>query len=143
MGNFLVLYGRRMAGTMMLCIVTFFAGWLLYYEWLQYGVASDGGSADWQRGTFEQEVPILDTQCRKVQQGDVVWLKELAVAKEETGEDISENITFQGEDGTVLTGKLDTSKPGEYILNVSVKSEKSGKTRSKKIIVLVDGKVSG
>lgn len=88
-----------------------------------------------------QREPELYTDNRKVKQGETLLTQNLAKARDEQGEDISNKIIYKNEKGNMLGRKIDTTKPGIQKLTAWVQSPISGCKVSRCFLVLVDGRV--
>lgn len=87
------------------------------------------------------EGPQLRTRSIRVKQGERVLLSQLAQATDEYGNDISSQLVFRSISGKKEIGRFSTAKAGIYEVDIQVKSPVSGKEISKKIQILVDGRV--
>lgn len=83
----------------------------------------------------------LQVRDRRVAQGEVVPLEQIARATDERGNDISNKITFLC-NGNILNSKVfPTNKAGVFRVTVSVFSPLSEKKIYKAVQVLVDGRI--
>lgn len=81
------------------------------------------------------------TACRRIKQGDKVALSDFAKACDVDGSDLSDKLKCYDEEGNLLSGFLDTQKPGIRSLLWEVESICTGRRIRKKMTVLVDGRV--
>ena len=84
---------------------------------------------------------MIQAENRRFLQGQSVAIASLASARDVNGNDLTDRVICQEEDGTVLSGYLDTERPGIYPLVIRVLSLVTGGESKRKILILVDGRV--
>lgn len=115
---------------------------LMLFLWKQMGnTANEQKMVTDNSGTKMAEGPQLRTKSIRVKQGERVLLSQLAQAIDEYGNDISSQLVFRGLPEKKEIGRFPTAKAGIYEVDIQVKSPVSGKEISKKIQILVDGRV--
>lgn len=140
--NFGKLYGKWCITILMTSLLVMGAVALLRKEWRSYGIVADGGKAAFTQNSAWGEEPVIDARSCRLAQGEPVKLTELISARDGDGSDLTEALHFQDRSGNELSGNLDTGTPGEYPVTITVKSPRTGKEGRKKILILVDGRVS-
>ncbi len=141
MHEFGSLYGKvcfRILFIFLLAAASFF---LFRWAWHQYGIASDGGAAGLMGNQTWDGRPVIHAESCRFPQGQRVELTSLASARDVNGDNLTDKIIYQKEDGSRLSGCLDTESPGIYPLVIRVLSPITGGESKRNIIVLVDGRV--
>ena len=142
MHNFYTLYGRYCLGILLMGLVVIGGFFLFRQTWQQYGIVSDGGKAGFVQNSLWEDDPVIDVRNSRFLQNQKVELISMASARDVNGNDLTDQLVFQDAEGNELSGYLDTEKPGIYSLLIHVRSLVTGRESRKKIIVLVDGRVS-
>lgn len=107
----------------------------------QFGADIIQNESEWTDTDYADQKPQIYAICRRVKQGDRIALSGLAGASDADGSDLSGKLCCYDEKGQLLTGFLDTDKPGIKTLSWEVASICTGRRIRKKIIILVDGRI--
>lgn len=140
MENIFKLYGKNCIWILLAGMLAAGGIFLLQIEWKKYGIADDGARARFSQLVFHNEKPAIDAVSRRVLQGERVFVRELAAARDANGDDLTDRLHFQDKEGCELTGYLNTEIPGQYPVIISVRSPYTGKENRKTILILVDGR---
>lgn len=135
------LYKKTIVGSMLIVGVLAVSVLVIGREWFSVGVPEDSETVSIQAVSWGGDIPVIETENRKVLQGERVCVRDFATARDIDGQEISEDLIFQDEKGRVLRDGFDTRSPGKYVVTVSVKSRISGMENSRMMVVLVDGRV--
>lgn len=139
--NFWKLYGRQTVGLVFVVLLAAGGFFLFRKGWYDYGVISDGTKAVFTQNVFGEK-PVIDAENRRILQGEVVKLTELASARDGNGDDLTDRLIFTDAEGKRLSGYLNTDIPGQYRIRICVQSPFDGQKNEKEVLVLVDGRVS-
>ena len=139
--NFCKLYGRQTVGLVLIVLLAAGGFCLFRKGWYDYGVISDETKAVFTQNVFGEK-PVIDAENRRILQGEVVKLTELASARDGNGDDLTDQLVFTDVAGKRLSGCLNTDIPGQYRIRICVQSPFSGQKNEKEILLLVDGRVN-
>ena len=139
--EFYSLYGKYCFRFLFFIFLAAGSIFMFRWAWLRCGIASDGGSAGLGGKQVWDGRPVIHAENRRFLQGQSVAIASLASARDVNGNDITDRVIFQEEDGTVLSGYLDTERPGIYPLVIRVLSPVTGGESKRNILILVDGRV--
>ena len=91
--------------TIIVILVILFSALLIslfvYWQWNFYGVVTEEKKKT-KLPAIERREPELYTRNRRVRQGEMIAVKDLAKACDETGKDVSYLITYTDEKGNLL-----------------------------------------
>lgn len=114
---------------------------LFWRQGKQFGIGINQRENEWTVVGRADREPQIYAACQRFKQGERVALSNLAKACDADGSDLSEKLRCYDEKGHLLSGFLDTDKPGKRTLSWEVVSTCTGRRIRKKMIVLVDGRI--